>query len=256
MHLGGRLRGPPGRPSVHYVGLLPHYEFGMSFTLDHILGDSIELDRCPNELSALRTLESGLSMIYATVRPHEEAHQARAPGWTSFGNLTHEGVPPHILAALPVFFSWFAVTGANYVRLVGYLRAIAKGVLTESDLGTTAGSKTILAECDAYRDSIAELADMHRWRNKVAAHFALTAPRKEDNAATLVDSALPVVGVERGRFHTRPFRFGKIDGGATIDSELPNWSLTEAYEHMAARYGPRAGDPGSQPPRAADPSTT
>ena len=68
-----------------------------------------------------------------------------------------------------------AVTGATYVKMVGWL--------------AHDGDSTRARE---YMEHV--LPEVHLWRHKVAAHFAIIDPRKDDSAADLAMSVVfPVI---------------------------------------------------------------
>lgn len=84
--------------------------------------------------------------------------------------------------------------------------------------------KLIKVHC---RDYVSEVApEVLRWRNKAAAHFAITDPFDEDSVATLLHSAMAMVAYSRPYFTTE-VRFGP--------SELPGWGLTEVFESLRER---------------------
>ena len=95
-----------------------------------------------------------------------------------------DGTKTH-LDLIACLFHWFGVSVYNYARLIGFMRGLSQGAFSRSDLGEPLKCKSISEVVDAYVNGIPELQHVRIWRHKVAAHFAITAPHKDDNIATL-----------------------------------------------------------------------
>lgn len=80
-------------------------------------------------------------------------------------------------------FHWYAVTVCSYVKMVGWL---------VNDGDSTKALKYI-------KDIIPAV---YVWRNKVAAHFAEIAPKKEDNPADLGKSVMFPISFDDDAFCT------------------------------------------------------
>lgn len=216
-------------------------------TIDHITKCEVDSAVGGNELTTLRFLAVGLHQLYASVnavegplREHDEKNGVQS---MAFGNIP--GLPPGVVQLLPCFFHWYGVSLVNYARLVGFLSGLASGAFTRQHLEDEAHFEAVTRHCDLYVESVPELSAVKIWRDKVAAHFAITAPRKKDNPAFLDVSVMYPIGYRHGRFRTGFVRSDRTDGaGNRHTGELPSWSLTEIHESLRGRYWK-----GLQPPR-------
>jgi hypothetical protein len=213
-----------------------------SRTLDYRKGLTVSDDHCFNELVTLQTLEAGLHELAVSVWCHEESLRREDEAENRqrfFGNVP--GLHPHTRSLLACFFHWYGVTLCNYARLVGFVGAIEAGVISK-DLLQSYDKKAFLrvkAASDAYVKSVAEIKDVVTWRNKVAAHFAMTAPREDDNPMTLEASVVYPVSYDAGRFRVGTWVLGQVyQDGTKYGSEIPMWSLTEIHEDISGRYWP------------------
>ena len=126
----------------------------------------------------------------------------------------------------------------NYARLNGYLVAREQGLIIESDLNLNPDKQKIKTVCNNYINSIDELKEVIKWRNKVSAHFALTYPVSLDNISTLEASIIYPIGFNINRFRTGSVIISKYDSTASYNSEIPSWSLTETFEKLINRFWP------------------
>ena len=209
--------------------------------LDHIVGLEVGRDTCFNEIVSLQSLRLGLLhlavhvwKIEKPIRDEEIKSQSRvffygnAPGTDRIQNLL-----------LPCYFHWFGVSLCNYVRLVGFVNGLAMGRITREHLQDKSCFKRIKKECKAYVDAVVEVKDVIVWRNKVAAHFAITDPREQDNIATLDTSVIYPVAFSDGRFRVHGMVLSRTrSDGRTYTAELPSWSITEVCEKLRNRYWP------------------
>lgn len=199
-------------------------------------------DHSFNELVTLRTLQVGLHELAVSVwrqeEPLRQADEAENITRCFFGNAPE--INPHMRALLPCFFHWYGVTLCNYARLVGFVGAIESGRITKELLQNQdrASRQQVKSACDDYVGSVAEIQDVVRWRHKVAAHFAITDPHKDDNPMTLEASTVYPVSYDAGRFRVGSWVFGQTNQDETVQSEIPSWSLTEMHEQLASRYWP------------------
>ena len=81
---------------------------------------------------------------------------------------------------------------------------------------------------------------LKNYRHKVAAHFALTAPKKEDNVADLLSSVMTNVIYAHG--YLRAGAISEIiydENGKEIKQKTrTSWSLTKTHENLIPRYWP------------------
>ena len=123
------------------------------------------------------------------------------------------------LGRLSCQFQWYAVSAYNYARLVGWLI-----------YGDTVQAK-------AYVNRV--MPNIAKYRNKVAAHFAITDPRKDDNVATLSASVMTYIVYAKGRFYAGAASPKTIQGKEIEQSNIPAWSLTVAHQQLSERFWPR-----------------
>lgn len=119
---------------------------------------------------------------------------------------------PELLSS---YFLWYPVSLYNYARLCGWL----------ANNGDAKAAK-------AYAEEVVP-PPVLRYRNKVAAHFALADSRPDDTPADLAASVLLPVSFINGRLTARGFRI--IVGPSTSDDLM--WSLTDVHEKLSERYG-------------------
>lgn len=137
---------------------------------------------------------------------------------------------------LPCLFHWYGVSLCNYARLVGFVYGVATGAVPKVP-ETDSDRKKIKKWCDECVKKVKEMSEVVRWRNKIAAHFAVTDPHREDNVATLDMSVISPVGYFGGRYRVGAMTMVKTGSdGTTQTSGLPPWSVTEVTEKLSPRF--------------------
>lgn len=225
------------RHNVPFVNLERKYHQMKKLTLDNI--EKIVIDRNShfNECNTLSFLYTGLENIANTLKKPESAWDQKTGGRIklnlfgrdingSFGNLF----------LIANYFHWFGVSLCNYTRVVGFIRGLEKKDFSRNDLNDPTKYKTIKSSVDEYVKKVSELADVLKWRNKVAAHFAITAPHREDNPATLNMSVMFPVTFTNGRYRVGGMTLLQKNSSGTHTSEIPNWSVTEVFESLIPRF--------------------
>lgn len=211
-------------------------------TVDHVTGVAVDPQECCNELATLRHLAAGLDALRGQVAlmeaPIQEDERRRG---VRVQHLGFGWLPPHAEEILPCFFHWFGTSVCNFARLVGFLQGVSSGAFRRDATEDGKSHKRIKQCCDDYVASIGELAPILIWRNKVFAHFAITAPHRDDNAALLDLSAMSAMGYSNGRIRVGGMRI--VARGA--DASLPAWSLTETFELLGPRFWPQEPGPGN-----------
>lgn len=194
--------------------------------IDHIDGHILDNNkgRSSNELYSLDYLSQGLWFLYDWVS-HIEApinEQNRGKRVLYYGNGPDlAGVPQAIVACA---FNWYAVTICNYVKLVGWLAYNGDS-----------------EKAGEYLRKV--VPQVQIWRNKVAAHFCLIDPRKDDNPADLAMSVMFPISFDDDAFYTGSLKLTLTSGGETSTSrEDIRWSLTHIHRELIPRYWP-AGKP-------------
>lgn len=178
-----------------------------------------------NELSCLSYLATGLRYLYEQVQSVEAEVNKRFPRNKEvfvFGSAPGmEGVNQALVACA---FHWYAVTACNYVKMVGWL--------------TNNGE---LSKAKKYMKSV--LPQVYLWRHKVAAHFAIIDPRKDDNAADLAMSVMFPISFEKDAFYTGSLTLTMSGGGKQSTSRQDmRWSLTHTHCDLIDRYWRRSED--------------
>jgi hypothetical protein len=148
---------------------------GLVGVIDYIanlrLSDEQEKEHL-NELRSLAYLATGLRFLYEQVQRVEAEVTERLPKDKQvriFGSSPDmQGISQDLVACA---FHWYAVTACNYVKVVGWL----------ANNGDSSEAKEYMQHV---------LPQVHLWRHKVAARFAIIDPRKDDNAADLAMSAM------------------------------------------------------------------
>jgi hypothetical protein len=204
-------------------------------TIDHIARIDVDESLGHNEITTLACLATGLAVLAQNVRNLEEPlirnEQEQGKKVFSYGFGLLEPTQEQILSCM---FHWFGTSLCNYARLVGYLSGLSSGVYTREQVSDPDFHDVVRRHSTAYVDSILELQSIKVWRNKVFAHFAITDPRKDDNAAILDTSVMSPISYFDSRLRV---------GGMTISingekAVLPHWSATETFEALVPRFWP------------------
>ncbi len=170
----------------------------------------------------LARLADGLFWIDSDVKrvekyTTEKANKKNVPVAVSGGILENTA-----LGRLSCQFQWYAVSAHNYAQLVGWLV-----------YGNPSQAK-------AYVKRV--MPNITKYRNKVAAHFALTDPRNDDNLATLSASVMTYIVYAKDHFYAGSISPKTLAGKEIDESNIPAWSLTIAHQQLSERYWP-AGKP-------------
>jgi hypothetical protein len=167
-------------------------------------------------IEALARLADGLFWINEDVRRIEKYTTTRAikkdVQIASAGGIL-ENTP---LGRLSCQFQWYAVSAYNYAQLVGWLI-----------YGDTLQAKSYVNRA---------MPNIVKYRNKVAAHFAITDPRKDDNVATLSASVMTYIVYAKGRFYAGSVSPQTIEGKEIEQSNISAWSLTIAHQQLSERF--------------------
>lgn len=177
------------------------------------------------EIMALNRLAEGMFWLYEKVlrlenRVKRAANRKKTPdGKVIYAGFLSDFVPKENLGFLSSAFHYYAVSACSYAQLAGWL----------SYKNTN----------DAKKYMVRVLPRLSLFRNKVAAHFAKTDPRKSDTMADLTASVMTQIVYSQGYL---------MAGALTLEretsnlSELPSkdysWSLTLAREQLKERYWP------------------
>jgi hypothetical protein len=186
--------------------------------LEHVELSEEEVDRHFDARMALARLGEGLFWLYRTVGELER--EARAEAAREAVTLAVAGgiLDNKPMGLLSCAFQWYAVSACNYAQLVGWLA-------TRNPESAKAYVKKVMPRLAQYR-------------NKVAAHFAIADPRR-DNEADLAASVMTHVVYAHGRLCAAALT-PAVSAGATeiVASRDLSWSLTLAHEQLLPRYWP------------------
>lgn len=224
----------------------------MQVIIDHTEDIVLDTEVFGNEFATLNTLRHGLFFLAARVHDAEKQFEDKtssAMHFIAFGARTEAELQTQQLVTC--LFHWFAVTVCNYARLIGFIRAITTGGFTRRDLHETNRKKLVSAAVRAYVDNVPELVQVIKWRNKIAGHFAITDPFPDDNIATLDMSVIHPLSVVDGLYRVGEFTLFKKNSDGEHTSQLPAWSLSEAFDDLIPRYWPQLlskPDSGSEKP--------
>jgi hypothetical protein len=208
-------------------------------SLDTIDGVSVDYDEFLNECRSLMTLRTGLILITENVKRQEVAWQECTGGKVKFHvyGLDIDGTKGD-LDLIACFFHWFGVSICNYARLVGFVRGLSTNAFTRADLADSAKFESIGASVRSYTANLPGISDVFVWRNKVAAHFAATAPKKGANPSTLDMSVVFPVTFTNGQYRVGELMLTRMSATGTHTSAIPCWSVTEVFERLLPRYWP------------------
>ena len=184
---------------------------------------------------ALARLAEGLFWVYRTVAELERQARTEAAQEDVLLAITGGILDNKPTGLLSCAFQWYAVSACNYAQLVGWL-------ITRNPEAAKAYMRKVLPRLSQYR-------------NKVAAHFSLADPRR-DNEADLAASVMTHVVYARGRLCAAALT-PVVKAGATeiVASRDLSWSLTLAHERLMPRYWPE-GAPKSFQSLKVPPGTT
>ncbi len=189
--------------------------------LDHLEGLELsdeEADEHYDARMALARLGEGLSWLngeVAQVELRARSEAAKDDVRVALVGGVLEGLP---LGLLSCAFQWYAVSACNYAQLVGWLT-----------IRNTQSAKEYVKKVRPR---------LMKYRNKVAAHFAVTDPRR-DNEADLAASVMTHVVYLHGRLCAAALSLVvKNEGQEITATEDLSWSLTLAHKRLTPRYWP------------------
>ena len=206
-------------------------------TLDTIAGISVDSNDYFNECRTLEMLSTGLVGVADNLKRREVAWAQQTGGKVKFHvyGLDIDGTKGN-LDLIACFFHWFGVSVCNFARLVGFVRGLSANEFTRADLNDPGRFQDVRSSVDSYVGTLAELSDVLVWRNKVGAHFAITAPHKSDNMSTLDMSVMFPVTFTNGQYRVGELTLTRKNAASTHTSAIPCWSVTEVFESLIPRY--------------------
>lgn len=210
-------------------------------TVDFLEQINIDKSLYKQQVEMLGHLRAGLENLYTKCKAVENKIQHENECYVqaqTFSLLFYSS--SEFYDALPCYFHWFSVTAINYARLIGYFYGIHKGDIdaTKSNLSKQE-QKKIKGICSNYVKSITELKPVEVYRNKVAAHFAVTDPYSDDNFVTMNFSAINLAGLCDSRLVSKAeMTLIQDKNGQLVADDIPIWSLTKVFEDLSSRFWP------------------
>jgi len=189
--------------------------------IESILLNDEEESRYFNELHSLQYLSQGLWFLHHQIQ-RIETKIAEDIGKDKkvcmYGNAPElKGISQSLVACA---FHWYAVSVCNYVKMVGWL-----------------ANNNDSTKAREYMEHV--LPQVYLWRHKVAAHFAIINPRKDDSAADLVKSVMFPISFDDDAFYTHSLTLTQTSEGKTSTSRQDmQWSLTNTHTNLIPRYWP------------------
>jgi hypothetical protein len=131
-------------------------------------------------------------------------------------------------------FNWYALTLMNYANYCGLASFMTLEGKRIDDLNDKKVIDALRLHKKKYVESINELAAVKLYRDKVAAHLAVSDPLHLDSIGTLMqsNSVLPAWKIDRLVIPGWQYSYG------SNQSEIGQnpWSLTENFERLTPRY--------------------
>jgi len=191
--------------------------------IDNLVLSDNEAQKHYNELHSLGYLAKGLNFLYDQAQKLEAEVAKRVVNNKQvliYGNAPQlQGIPQDLAACA---FHWYAVTICNYVKMVGWL--------------VYGGDST---KARGYMGGV--LPQVYLWRHKVAAHFAIIDPRKDDNPADLAKSVMFPISFDGDAFYANSLTLTLSRGGKSSTSRQDmRWSLTHVHRALTPRYWPES----------------
>ena len=196
--------------------------------LDHVENLVVPRELHNNNLNVLRSLDIGMFHL-ATFARQREVSALETHG---VDKIVHSFKITDEILLLGCIFDWFSISLINYLRLVKLMHLMEDNDWSIANLQNKQVQKELKRACVAYIKDVAP--EVYQWRNKIAAHRALTDPRN-DNLTTLTFSTMPIVTYQSPYYGVASFRLFMSNGG---ELNIPAWSLTQKYEELAQRYWP------------------
>jgi hypothetical protein len=206
--------------------------------IDQVVSDELNFK---SQIEMLGHLRAGLEELYIkckTVENKIQNNNSRFVQAQTFSLLIYTS--KEFYEALPSYFHWFSVSTINYVRLVGYLKGIQNGHIKIEDSPLDKMKRQNIKEiCNNYVKSIKVLGPVEAYRNKVAAHFAITDPRSDDNFVTMNFSAINKTGLSDSKLVSKAeINLVQNSNGDLIAEDISIWSITKVFEELSPRFWP------------------
>jgi len=202
--------------------------------LDHDKGTAFDQVKPPiYSVYAIDAHRLGVHHLAREIRKHEQ-QEIDASNVPEGGALYPDFA--HWYPVTYCSFNWFAISLTNYLRLVALVELVIRNAWTEGHLVANAGE--VKTHCNSFVLEV--IPSIQKWRDKVAAHPAATAPQTEtgrrpaDVLPTLLQSYAHSVSTAAGYFVIGAEKM-VIDAKRDV---LAPWSPTETFERLKPRFWP------------------
>jgi hypothetical protein len=189
--------------------------------LDHI--DMLELPESTlgdhdDALATLARLAEGLHWINRQLMIYERTASDKARKADILTEVAGGILEKTPLGTISCAFQWYAVSVCNYAQLANWL---------------------IYNDRQKSKDYVTRIfPKISNYRNKVAAHFAFSDPRKEDNEATLSASVITNIVYHDRHFYAATITPAAQNGIEVERSKIKPWSVTLAHQQIEKRFWP------------------
>jgi hypothetical protein len=200
----------------------------MKKIIDYKNNIEIDFENSPvnNIQHVLQYTADGIVFLVNIVKNEEDKKANTLLGEAVFHGLSNN----ESTRLLANYFNWFAISVVNYIRLVGLLDIMVKNNWGTKDINSN--SEEIRSHCNKYLKEVAP--EIYNWRNKIAAHFAITDP-KNDNVGTLEFSVLNPISFRKPHYYVGTLQFIASEES----SSMQEWSLVDIFENrLIPRYWP------------------
>lgn len=159
-------------PRASKCAALPYVESNETeMVFDHVERIAFTRAKLPLlNIQPLHDLPSGLLHIALKIQREER-------GFKNAKVMAHIGTNDSQSAVMACLFEWFAVSLVNYEKLIGLLSFLESRQLKDTSLVDRKIAEAARTFSNAYAERISPSIVV--WRNKVAAHYAITHPTKE-----------------------------------------------------------------------------
>lgn len=200
--------------------------------LDFLEPLTVSAERRPGVQNLTATLDrllGGMEFLYEQIRRKEEAVHAEARrqgrelqgAWGGVDDLAPSGLDQDTICCA---FDWYAINACRFFKLLAF---VSDEKINKKD------------EVNEYQRRVC--GSVLKYRHKIAAHYALTDPRDEDNPADRYQSTMDTTMYRAGRLRVGGVRFGLVTPTEMIEPQHEyEWSLTEFHESVVV---PRRSPP-------------
>lgn len=173
--------------------------------------------------NALAQLANGMFYLNSEVSRLERGYLGKSDQAEEDIQIVGKLIEKLPIGRLCSMFQWYAVSACNYARFVGWL------VKQDPKYAINYVKKV--------------MPKLYKYRNKVAAHFAMTKPDKSDNEADQEASNMSRICITRKHIYLAAISpVIQIDDKKISSNQSISWSLKQVHKLLTQRYWPN-GEP-------------